>query len=48
MYIKMLHPDAIKSVNSAPYWGIVAGESTDRATQEQLALYVRFVNTNNH
>ena len=41
---KVLHPDAIKSVNSALYWGIVTDESTDSATQEQLALYIRFVN----
>ena len=44
IYSKVLHPDAIKSVKSTLYWGIVADEITNSATQEQLALYVYFVN----
>ena len=37
----VLHP-SVQSVKSSPYWLVVADESTDSATQEQLGLYVRY------
>ena len=32
-----------KSLQNALFWSVIADESTDSCTQEQLIIYVRFI-----
>lgn len=47
IYRQVLKPAVIQGVNSSPYWSLIADESTDTSTQEQLSLFVRYINLNN-
>ena len=40
---KVLRPNVIKGVKNSPFWSIMADESTDSATKEQLGVYVRYI-----
>ena len=40
----VLKPLVVQNVNNSPYWSLIADESCDSATQEQLGLYVRYIN----
>ena len=40
----VLRPNIVKAVNNSPFWSIMADESTDSATMEQLGMYVRYIN----
>ena len=40
---KVLKPSLVQNVKDSPFWTLIADESTDTATQEQLGLYVRYV-----
>jgi hypothetical protein len=39
----VLRPQVIAVVNESPFWSIMADESTDSATMEQLGVYVRYI-----
>jgi len=39
----VLRPNVVKAVNASPFWSIMADESTDSATMEQLGVYVRYI-----
>ena len=39
----VLKPLVVQNVNNSPYWSLIADESCDSATQEQLGLYVRYI-----
>ena len=43
----VLRPNIVKAVNNSPFWSIMADESTDSATMEQLVVYVRYINIQN-
>ena len=40
----VLRPLVVQNVTNLPYWSLIADESCDSATQEQLGLYVRYIN----
>lgn len=40
----ILKPLVVQNVNNSPYWSLICDESCDGATQEQLGLYVRYIN----
>ena len=40
----VLKPLVVQNVNNSPYWSLIVDESCDSATQEQLGLYVRYLN----
>ena len=39
----VVKPLVVQNVNNSPYWSLIADESCDSATQEQLGLYVRYI-----
>ena len=39
----ILKPHIIQGVQKSPFWSLMADESTDSATMEQLGVYVRYV-----
>ena len=40
----VLKPLVVQNVNNSPYWSLIVDDSCDSATQEQLGLYVRYLN----
>ena len=34
----------MQGVKNSPYWSLIADESTDSSTHEQLSLFVRYIN----
>ena len=38
----ILKPSVVSCVHNSPFWSLVADESTDSATKEQLSVYVRY------
>lgn len=40
----MLKPAVVQGVKDSPYWSLIADESTDSSTHEQLSLFVRYIN----
>ena len=42
IYQVVLRPGTIHAVNTSPFWSLLADESTDSATKEQLGVYVRY------
>lgn len=44
MHKVVLRPLVVQNVNNSPYWSLICDESCDGATQEQLGLYVRYIN----
>lgn len=43
IYQIVLRPHIVHAVNASPFWSIMADESTDSATMEQLGIYVRYI-----
>ena len=43
LHEKVLKPELKELARGSPFWSLIIDESTDSATQEQLALYLRFV-----
>ena len=39
----VLRPRLVQSVHKSPFWSVIADESTDSATMEQLGVYVRYL-----
>ncbi len=39
----VLRPKLVQSVHKSPFWSLIADESTDTATIEQLGVYVRYL-----
>ena len=44
LHQKVLKPSVVHGVKKMPYWALIADESLDSATQEQLSLCVRYIN----
>ena len=40
LHKRVLKPSVVQSVQDSPFWTLIADESADAATQEQLGLYV--------
>ena len=47
LHEKVLKSELKKGIERSPFWSLIVDESTDSATQEQMALYVRFIDTMN-
>lgn len=43
IYRAVLKPNLVKSVHNSPFWSLVADESSDSSTMEQLGVYVRYL-----
>ena len=41
---QLLKPAVVQGVKKSPYWSLIANESTDSSTHEQLSLFVRYIN----
>ena len=39
----LLKPRLVQAVHNSPFWSLLADESTDSATMEQLGVYVRYL-----
>lgn len=39
----VLRPSVVQAVCASPFWSLMADESTDSATMEQLGVYVRYI-----
>jgi hypothetical protein len=48
LHRSILKPDSIEQVKNALYWSIIVDESTDSATQEQMGIYIRYVDVGKH
>ena len=44
LHQRVLKPAVVQGVKNSPYWSLVADESTDSSTHEQLSLFVRYIN----
>lgn len=40
---EILKPTLLKRIRDSLFWTLIANESTDTATKEQLGLYVRYI-----
>jgi hypothetical protein len=43
LHEKVLIPEIKLCVEKSPFWSLMVDESIDSATQEQMVMYVRFV-----
>jgi len=43
LHEKVLKSELKKGIEESPFWSLMIDESTDSATQEQMAMYVRFI-----
>ena len=43
LHKRVLKPAVVQSVQDSPFWTLIADESADAATLEQLGLYVRYI-----
>lgn len=44
LHQQVLKPAVVQGVKQSPYWSLIADESTDSSTHEQLSLFVRYIN----
>ena len=44
LHQRVLKPTVVQGVKKSPYWSLIADESTDSSTHEQLSLFVRYIN----
>ena len=44
----VIRPFVVQNVNNSLYWSLICDEPCDAATQEQLGLYVRYINLEKH